>query len=155
LGTAAVLLHLFHVRQGLSGVEGGVERAPSASFSPLSGPSRRNSVHLFYRTIPQDNVLRAFTVISLALSLIFLASFMVLVSQPEMLMKKVFYEVFSGFGTVGLSLGITSQLNTLSRSVLILLMYAGRLGPLTLLLALSRRRAFGKYEYVEENVLIG
>ena len=39
--------------------------------------------------------------------------------------------------------------------IIILVMYAGRIGPLTLLLAFSRRRALGKYEYVEENVLIG
>jgi len=115
----------------------------------------RDSVHLFYRTIPQNNVVRAFTVISLAMSLIFLAGFVILVSQPGMLMKEVFYEVFSGFGTVGLSLGITPELNSVNKSMIILVMYIGRIGPLTLLLAFSRRRALGKYEYVEESVLIG
>jgi trk system potassium uptake protein TrkH len=159
LGTAAVLLHVFLMFVGASpgSTGGGVKTSTFGVVLAFirSKIAARDTVHLFYRTIPQNNVLRAFTLISLALSLIFLSGFVILVSQPGMLMKKVFYEAFSAFGTVGLSLGITPQLNALSKVVLILLMYAGRIGPLTLLLAFSRRRAFGKYEYVEESVLIG
>jgi len=159
LGTAAVLLHMFLMFIGASpgSTGGGVKTSTFGVVLAFirSKIAARDSVHLFYRTIPQDNVVRAFTVISLSLSLVFIAGFVVLVSQPGMLMKEVFYEVFSGFGTVGLSLGITPQLNVLSKAMIILVVYSGRIGPLTLLLALSRRRAFGKYEYVEENVLIG
>lgn len=115
----------------------------------------RESINIFYRTIPQENVVKAFTVISLALSLIFISSFLVLASQPAMLMKEVFFEVFSAFGTVGLSLGVTSSLSPLSKVAIVLTMYAGRIGPLTLLYAFSRRKALGKFEYVEERVMIG
>lgn len=115
----------------------------------------RGSINIFYRTIPQENVVKAFTVISLALSLIFISSFLVLASQPAMLMKEVFFEVFSAFGTVGLSLGVTSSLSPLSKVAIVLTMYAGRIGPLTLLYAFSRRKALGKFEYVEERVMIG
>ena len=159
LGTAAVLLHMFLMFIGASpgSTGGGVKTSTFGVIFAFirSKIAARDSVHLFYRNIPQNNVVRAFTVISLSLSLVFVAGFVVLVSQPGMLMKEVFYEVFSGFGTVGLSLGITPQLNVISKAMIILVMYAGRIGPLTLLLAFSRRRAFGKYEYVEENVLIG
>jgi trk system potassium uptake protein TrkH len=92
---------------------------------------------------------------ALALSLIFVSGFVVLINQPAMLMKEVFFEVFSGFGTVGLSLGITAGLSPLSKVMIALTMYAGRIGPLTLLYAFSRRRALGRYEYVEENVMVG
>ena len=159
LGTAAVLLHMFLMFIGASpgSTGGGVK---TSTFGVLiafirSKLAARDSVHLFFRTIPQNNVIKAFTVMSLSISLIFIGILVVLASQPGLLMKDVFYEVFSGFGTVGLSLGVTPQLNSLSKSMLILIMYAGRIGPLTLLLAFSRRRAFGKYEYVEESVLIG
>ena len=159
LGTAAVLLHMFLMFIGASpgSTGGGVKTSTLAVVLAFlrSKIAARDSVHLFYRTIPLSNVVKAFTVISLSISLIFLVGFVVLVSQPSMLMKEVFYEVFSGFGTVGLSLGITSHLNVLSKSMIILVMYAGRIGPLTLLLAFSRRRALGRYEYLEENVLIG
>ena len=159
LGTAAVLLHMFLMFIGASpgSTGGGVKTSTFGIILAFirSKIAARDSVHLFFRTVPQNNVVRAFTVISLSMSLVFLAGFAVLISQPGMLLKDVFYEVFSGFGTVGLSLGITPSLNPLSKAVVILVMYAGRIGPLTLLLAFSRRRALGKYEYVEESVLIG
>ena len=159
LGTAAVLLQMFLMFIGASpgSTGGGVKTSTFGVVLAFirSKIAARDSVHLFYRTIPQNNVLKAFTLIALSISLVFIVGFVVLVSQPGMLMKEVFYEVFSGFGTVGLSLGITPQLNVLSKSMIVLVMYAGRIGPLTLLLAFSRRRALGKYDYVEENVLIG
>ena len=159
LGTAAVLLQMFLMFIGASpgSTGGGVKTSTFGVVLAFirSKVAARDSVHLFYRTIPQNNVLKAFTLIALSIGLVFIVGFVVLVSQPGMLMKEVFYEVFSGFGTVGLSLGITPQLNVLSKSMIVLVMYAGRIGPLTLLLAFSRRRALGKYDYVEENVLIG
>ncbi len=115
----------------------------------------RDSIHLFFRTIPEQNVTRAFTLIFLSLGLIFVSSFVIFTQQPQALMKNVVFEVFSAFGTVGLSLGITPHLDTLSKAILILTMYAGRVGPLTLLLAFSRRKALGKYDFVEEKVMIG
>jgi len=75
--------------------------------------------------------------------------------QPEFAMKEVVFEVFSAFGTVGLSLGITPHLNTAAKIVILLTMYIGRIGPLTLLWAFSRQKSFGRYEYLEENVMIG
>jgi len=70
-------------------------------------------------------------------------------------MKDVLFEAFSAFSTVGLSLGMTPKLSSLGKVVIILTMYIGRIGPLTLLYAFSRQKAYGKYEYVEENVMIG
>ncbi|MDH4271370.1 MAG: TrkH family potassium uptake protein [Candidatus Aminicenantes bacterium] len=159
LGTAAVLLLMLLMFIGASpgSTGGGVKTSTFGVVLAFirSKVAARDSTHLFYRTIPQDNVVRAFTLISLSLSVIFIAGFVVLINQPGMLMRDVFFEVFSGFGTVGLSLGITPQLSAPSKVMIILLMYAGRIGPLTLLLAFSRRRALGKYEYIEERVLIG
>jgi trk system potassium uptake protein TrkH len=159
LGTAAVLLLMLLMFIGASpgSTGGGVKTSTFGVVLAFirSKVAARDSTHLFYRTIPQDNVVRAFTLISLSLSVIFITGFVVLINQPGMLMRDVFFEVFSGFGTVGLSLGITPRLSALSKVMVILLMYAGRIGPLTLLLAFSRRRALGKYEYIEERVLIG
>jgi trk system potassium uptake protein TrkH len=159
LGTASVLLMMLLMFIGASpgSTGGGVKTSTFGVVLAFirSKVAARDSIHMFYRTIPQDNVIRAFTLIALSLSLIFIAGFVILMNQPGMLMKDVFFEVFSGFGTVGLSLGITPQLSALSKVMVILLMYAGRIGPLTLLLAFSRRRALGRYEYIEERVLIG
>ncbi|MCJ7579604.1 MAG: TrkH family potassium uptake protein [Candidatus Aminicenantes bacterium] len=115
----------------------------------------RNSVNLFYRTLPNDLIMRAFTVVTLSFSIIFFSSFILSLVQPEFSMREVVFEVFSAFGTVGLSLGITSRLNTAGKIVILLTMYIGRIGPLTLLWAFSRQKSFGRYEYLEENVMIG
>jgi len=115
----------------------------------------RDSVNLFRRTLPQESVMKAFTVITLAICVIFLSSFILLLTQQVASMKEAFFEVFSAFSTVGLSLGVTSKLNSLGKIVIILTMYIGRIGPLTLLYAFSRQKAFGRFEYVEETVMIG
>ncbi len=159
LGSATVLLMLLLMFIGASpgSTGGGVKTSTFGVVLAFvrSKITARDSVHLFYRTIPRDSIIKAFAVISLSLSLIFVSSFIVLANQPTMMMKEVFFEVFSGFGTVGLSLGITTSLSSLSKVVLVLTMYAGRIGPLTLLYAFSRRKALGKFEYVEERVMIG
>jgi trk system potassium uptake protein TrkH len=159
LGTASVTLLMLLMFIGASpgSTGGGVKTSTFAVVLAFikSKIAARESINIFYRTIPQDNVVKAFTVLSLATCLIFISSFLILASQPAMLIKEVVFEVFSAFGTVGLSLGITSQLSALSKVIITLTMYAGRVGPLTLLYAFSRRRALGKFEYVEERVMIG
>jgi trk system potassium uptake protein TrkH len=115
----------------------------------------RDSVNLFRRTLPQESVMKAFTVITLAICVIFLSSFILLLTQPVASMKEALFEVFSAFSTVGLSLGITPKLSSLGKIVIIFTMYIGRIGPLTLLYAFSRQKAFGRFEYVEETVMIG
>ncbi len=115
----------------------------------------RDSVNLFRRTLPQESIMKAFTVITLAICVIFLSSFILLLTQPVASMKEALFEVFSAFSTVGLSLGITPKLSSLGKIVIILTMYIGRIGPLTLLYAFSRQKAFGRFEYVEETVMIG
>ncbi|MBN1223611.1 MAG: hypothetical protein JXB23_10195 [Candidatus Aminicenantes bacterium] len=115
----------------------------------------RESVNVFYRTLPLEVVTKAFTLVTLSIGVIFAASFLLFLTQPEALMHEVFFEVFSAFGTVGLSLGITPDLTDLSKAVIILTMYIGRIGPLALLYAFSRAKAYGRFEYGEETVMIG
>ena len=115
----------------------------------------RESVNIFYRTLPLEMIMRAFTVVTLSFSVIFFSVFIISLVQPEFQMQSVIFEVFSAFGTVGLSLGITPHLNTLSKIVIILTMYIGRIGLLTLLWAFSRQRSYGRFEYLEETVMIG
>jgi trk system potassium uptake protein TrkH len=115
----------------------------------------RESVNLFYRTLPLELVMRAFTVVTLSVSIIFLSSFILLLTQAGTSMKEVLFEVFSAFGTVGLSLGLTPKLTALGKLIVVLTMYIGRIGPLTLLYAFSREKAYGRFEYVEETVMIG
>ena len=91
----------------------------------------------------------------LSICLIFVSSAVLFLTQSGMSMEETFFEVFSAFGTVGLSLGMTAKLNSVGKIVIVLTMFIGRIGPLTLLYAFSREKAFGRFEYVEESVMIG
>jgi trk system potassium uptake protein TrkH len=115
----------------------------------------RDSVKLYRRTLPVQSITKAFTIVTLAVGIICLAAFILLITHPWASMKDVLFEAFSAFSTVGLSLGMTPKLSSLGKVVIILTMYIGRIGPLTLLYAFSRQKAYGDYEYVEENVMIG
>jgi len=115
----------------------------------------RDTVNIFYRTLPLNLIIKALTIFILAICVISFSIFILLLVQPEARVVEVIFESFSAFGTVGLSLGLTPKLTTLGKAVIIFTMYTGRIGPLTLLYAFSRKRSFGRYTYVEESVMIG
>jgi trk system potassium uptake protein TrkH len=65
------------------------------------------------------------------------------------------FEVTSGFGTVGLSTGITPSLSTMGRLIVMLTIFTGRVGLLTVAFALTRRQQPANYRYPEERILVG
>ncbi len=67
----------------------------------------------------------------------------------------ILFETISAFGTVGLSMGITPALSSAGKIVVAGVMFLGRVGPLTLALAVTTRRAQARYRYAEENLMIG
>jgi trk system potassium uptake protein TrkH len=159
LGTAAALLLMLLMFIGASpGSTGGGVKTSTVGilFAFLrSKIAAKDAVSLFHRTVPSATVLKALTVVSLALTLVFVMSFALVLDQPELNLKDAAFEVISAFSTVGLSMGITSDLSPLGKIVLIVTMYIGRIGPLVLLSAFSRSQSKGKFEYVEESVMIG
>lgn len=111
-------------------------------------------VEAYDRRVPLPYIFRALTVALLALALIFLASFALNAIEPFGYMR-ILFETFSAFGTVGLTTGITPETGPAGRAILILGMFAGRLGPLTLVLALAAREHTRAYRRPEEGVRIG
>ncbi len=155
--SAVLLMSLMFIGASPASTGGGIKTSTIGVVAAFlrSRIRARDSVGLFRRTIPPDLVVKAFSLIAMALALIFVASFLLLASQPGLTIRDALFEVFSAFGTVGLSMGITPHLTTAGKVVIIFMMYIGRVGPLTLLLAFSQQRARGHYEYAEEPVLIG
>jgi trk system potassium uptake protein TrkH len=156
-GSIFLLILLMFIGASPGSTGGGVKTSTVGVISAFlkSRVQAREAVNLFYRTLPIDLVTKAFMVVTLSIGVIFLASFVLFVAQQGGAMYGVFFEVFSAFGTVGLSLGITPEFSGLGKTVIVITMYVGRIGPLTLLYAFSRRRAYGKFGYVEESVMIG
>jgi len=159
LSSAAVLLIILLMFIGASpGSTGGGIKTSTVGVVTAFLRSRiqaRESLNLFHRSIPAQSITKAFTLVTLSVGIIFASAFILFLLQPGAEMKNVFFEVFSAFGTVGLSLGLTPELNDTSKVALTLTMYAGRIGPLTLLYAFSRAKALGRFEYAEETVMIG
>jgi trk system potassium uptake protein TrkH len=115
----------------------------------------RESINIFYRTLSMELVTKAFIVVILSICVISISCAILFLTQPGMSMEETFFEVFSAFGTVGLSLGMTAKLNAVGKVVIVFSMFIGRIGPLTILYVFTREKAFGKFQYVEENVMIG
>jgi trk system potassium uptake protein len=105
------------------------------------------------RTISNENTLKALSIIFLSAITISVVFFIILTFENHSFLANLF-ETVSAFGTVGLSLGITKDLSNVGRIAIMILMFIGRLGPLTIAFALSRQKPKTNYSYPEENVLI-
>ena len=115
----------------------------------------RHNVEIGARRLPEEVAAKAWVITTLAASLVLLVTAVLLATEGLGLMD-VLFEAVSAFGTVGLSTGITPKLTTTGRIIIPLLMYAGRVGPLTLAVALTRRRsAAGTWQLPEERIVVG
>ncbi len=106
------------------------------------------------RRVAAEAVQRAFAIISISLASIGSGILLLLIFNPEFSLLQIAFEVFSAFSTVGLSMGITSQLSENSKYVIILLMFFGRIGLLNLMIGLLKSVGKTEYTYPEENILI-
>jgi trk system potassium uptake protein TrkH len=80
---------------------------------------------------------------------------MLVFSEPSFDFIDLFFESVSAFGTVGLSTGLTSALSSWGHLILIATMFVGRIGPITIGIALAQRTHRDVYRYPQERVTIG
>jgi trk system potassium uptake protein TrkH len=162
--TLFLMIFLMFIGASPGSAGGGVKTTSLALFFAIFYSRLKGSPHtnLFRRTIPADVITKALTLVILASILIGLALFGLLVVQaPDMAHenKREFlgylFETFSAFGTVGLSIGATAKLNVLGKWIIILLMFAGRVGLLTVAFAIAGRTRRHAAQYAEENIMIG
>jgi trk system potassium uptake protein TrkH len=123
----------------------------------ISSIRGKDEVHVFNRKIANSAVLRALSIIIIALGLVLLVSFVLTITESKLNPSfiSILYETTSAFGTTGLSLGLTPNLTSIGKIIILLTMFIGRLGPLTLVYALSQNKKTSKIGYAEEKVLIG
>ena len=108
----------------------------------------------FRRSIPQESILKAFQVLLLALLTVTLGVFLITLFEGSRFgFEQIVFEVFSAFATVGLSTGITGEISLNSKFVLMVMMFVGRLGPITV--ATSLKKSESRLRYVEERIFIG
>ncbi|GAA5417257.1 ktr system potassium uptake protein B [Paraliobacillus ryukyuensis] len=92
---------------------------------------------IFRRSIPIEIITRSLSIISLGIIVVFSFTFLLTITEEAPFLS-ILFETVSAFGTVGLSTGITGSLSTIGRLLIILLMFIGRLGPLTMAFLLAR-----------------
>ncbi len=107
------------------------------------------------RTIARASIQRATAVLILSILFVVVATWLLLLTHPRAAAIDALFEVVSAFATCGLSLAFTGQLNGFGRLVIMLVMIWGRLGALTVVVALSRPSPHLLIRYPEENLLIG
>ncbi|MCI6267667.1 MAG: Trk family potassium uptake protein [Clostridiales bacterium] len=116
---------------------------------------REEDIRLFGRRLPEDLMRRACSIVIIYVSLAMLSTLAICAAQPELALQDVIIEVFSAINTVGMSTGLTRELGTFARLIIILLMYAGRLGSLTFALLIARHPSPSPLRCPQERILIG
>lgn len=112
-------------------------------------------VTAFKRRLSTGVVYRALALTSISMAVIILVSAALTITEPGRSFLALVYETTSAFGTVGLSTGITPGLSSVGKILIILTMFTGRVGPLTLASALGEQALRPTYRYPEDQVMIG
>lgn len=145
-----------------SGSTGGGVKVTTVSTILLYVRSKftERDVVFYNRSIPKEKIVRSIMIVTFGISMILIASMILLVTEtiPEGFgIEYVLMEVFSCFGTVGLTMGLTPNLTSIGKVVLIIVMFAGRIGLLTFFMSVGgHERALDPHiHYPEGNVLVG
>lgn len=115
---------------------------------------KKENVEIFNRRLDWEIMNRALAILVLAITYVSIVIMLMLIAEnfsPE----EIVFEVISAFGTVGLTLGITPDLSTFSKFLLIFTMFVGRLGPMTFALAIGETKKKALSKYPKENILVG
>jgi len=163
--TLFLLMFLMFIGASPGSCGGGIKTTSLAIFiaimhSRLKGNSHTN---VFRRTIPEETTSKTLALVMLALFFIAVAIFALLVVQLQGVgleqsrndFMDYAFEAVSAFATVGLSVGVTTKLVPLGKLIVIILMFVGRVGLLTVAFAFIKRSNASAVQYGEENLMIG
>lgn len=120
------------------------------------------NVNISHSSLPSKVISKSVIILVFAISIIVLFSFLLTIIELEHIpfsangdrFLEIFFEVVSAFGTVGLSTGITVDFSDLGRILIVILMLAGRVGPLTIAIAIGSKST-KDIRYAEDNILVG
>jgi len=154
--TLVMVIMLMWIGASPASTGGGIKTSTFAlsALNALSLIRGRSRVEFFRREIPGSSLNRASAFVILSLMVIGLTVFVLLLSDPQKAFSDIVFEVVSAFSTVGLSRGITGDLSVPGKYMIIVTMFTGRVGTLTLLVAFFRKLKSMKYRYPSEEILI-
>ncbi len=164
--TLLIIICLMFIGASPGSCGGGVKTTALGVFAMMmwSRMSGREHVSLYGRTLPRNTIFNAFSIITTAGLILVLFLLILSISEASAPIPlaaergrflNLFFEEVSAFATVGLSTGITSSLSGFGKFMMVMLMFIGRVGPLTAVLFFTRQRSKGNFQYAEEQVMIG
>ncbi|MFN3967095.1 MAG: potassium transporter TrkG, partial [Endomicrobiia bacterium] len=162
ISTIIFIMLLMFIGASPGGTGGGIKTTTFGIIliSVLRMLKGEKQVNVFNRKIPDDIVMRSFTLFFLAISWIFSVSFILSIFEKKDLFG-IFFEVISALSTVGLSiakdtnLSLSSMFSWFGKLLIITTMFFGRLGPLTIGLAIAYRQDKITLKYPEERISVG
>lgn len=140
-----------------AGTAGGLKTTTviALTFGVVMAIKRTKSSKMFGRKISDANVNKAFTLFFISLVWVGLAIFILTISDSQLSLTDIVFEVVSAYGTVGLSLGITPMLSLVGKLVISFTMLFGKLGPITMIYLVAQTDGVSRIQYAEENILVG
>lgn len=155
--TLLLLCFLMFIGASPSSVGGGIRTTTFALtilFVYHFAQSKKN-IRIFNRELYDEDLMKSLAITIMAFFLCISGVFLLKLSNGQFTLMEILFEVCSAFGTTGLSMGITSELNTFGKSVLMILMFIGRIGLTSFLFILTRKEKETNYSYPKEKVIIG
>ena len=116
---------------------------------------RREDTEVFSKKISKDLVYKAFTLFFIGSGLVIVVSLILSFTETGASFTTILYETVSAFGTAGLTIGLTPNLSVIGKVLIMLMMYIGRVGPLTVVLSLTKEKIKSGIKYPEGKILIG
>lgn len=159
--TLIIMMLLMFIGASPGSCGGGVKTTTFTIFlmTLFSTSQGKDYINIFNRTISKDAIFKSFAVMLVAITFLLLGILGLSFFDPTPMNRNDFlsstFEAFSALGTVGLSLGYTKKLSVYAKIVVILLMFLGRVGPLTLVMGLRYKYKKANYKFAEENIMIG
>ena len=154
--TLLVITALMFIGAGPASTSGGIKVTTFAVlgyvlWSEVRGNADANA---FNRRLPTDLIRQALTIALLSIGVV-VGTSLLLMSIEDLSLTPALFEATSAFGTVGLSTGVTGTIGATGHLVLVMVMLAGRVGPVTFVTALALRNRVAPYRYPEERPIIG
>jgi trk system potassium uptake protein TrkH len=154
-----VLIMLMFIGGSPGSTAGGIKTVTLAVvvMAVVAALRKRRDVEMFHRSVRLTVIGRAITVTLLFVVVLVVTALTLSITEREngFAFSDIAFEAASALGTVGLTTGITGSLTTAGKLIIIVVMLIGRLGPLTLLAALTFNMRPAKYSYPEEAVIVG
>lgn len=155
--TLFIIIILMFIGASPGSTGGGIK---TTTFATLLGAVRsqvkgKEDVVFFKRRILYDTIYKALTVMVCGLLIVMTVTLLLTITEQGKDFLMLLFEATSAFGTVGLSMGLTPDLSPFGRMLIILTMFAGRVGPLTIAFAVTLRRHSDPYKNPKGKIMIG